>query len=66
MFFSQSFIPASENELFVYWKQYFLFQVFFLLMETITETLGKSIFKDEIYSFQRKGLLLLVDNWFSG
>ena len=35
---------------FVYWKQYFLIPSFFLLMENITETWGKSNFKDEPYS----------------
>ena len=49
-FFSQSFIPVSENKLFVYWKQYFFIQSFFLLMENITEIWGKSDFKDEPYS----------------
>ena len=48
--FSQSFIPASENEFFVYWKQYCFTLEFFLLVETIVETWRKSIFKDETYS----------------
>ena len=50
--FSQSFIPASENEFLVYWKQYFkptVFQVFFLLTENITEIWGKSSFKRTIF-----------------
>ena len=34
---------ASGNNLFVNWKQ------FFLLVETIIETWGKVILKDEIY-----------------
>ena len=50
IFFSQSFIPASENEFFVYWKQYCFIPIFFLLVEIIIETWGKSIFKDEKYS----------------
>ena len=41
IFFSQSFIAASENEFFVYWKQNFLIPSFFLLMENITE-IGES------------------------
>ena len=48
--FSQSFIPASENEFFVYWKQYCFTLEFFLLVETIVEIWRKSIFKDETYS----------------
>ena len=44
-FFSQSFILASENEFFVYWKQYFFIPSFFLLMENITETWGSQILK---------------------
>ena len=49
-FLSQSFIPAGENEFFVYWKQYFFIPSFFLLMENITEIWAKSNFKDEPYS----------------
>ena len=37
MFYNQSSIPASENESFVYWKQYFFIARFFLLMENISE-----------------------------
>ena len=43
--FSQSFIPASENEFFVYWKQCFLIPSFFLLMENNTEIWGSQILK---------------------
>ena len=50
IFFSQSSIPASENEFFVYWKQCFFIPRFFLLMKNITEICGKSNFKDEPYS----------------
>ena len=50
IFFSQSSIPASENEFFVYWKQCFFIPSFFLLMKNITEICGKSNFKDEPYS----------------
>ena len=50
IFFSQSFIPASENEFFVYWKQCFFIPSFFLLMENNTEIWGKSNFKEEPYS----------------
>ena len=49
IFFSQSFIPAGENEFLVNWKQYCSVSSFFLLVETIIETWGKSIFEDEIY-----------------
>ena len=45
IFFSQSFIPASENEFFVYWKQCFFIPRFFLLMENNTEIWGKPILK---------------------
>ena len=45
IFFSQSFIPTSEKELFVDWS-IFLFQAFFLLIENITEIWGKSNFKE--------------------
>ena len=48
IFFSQSFIPAGENEFLVNWKQYCSVSSFFLLVETIIETWGKSIFEDEI------------------
>ena len=37
IFFSQSFILASEYEFTVYWKQYFFYFKFFLLMENITK-----------------------------
>ena len=52
IFFSRTFIPASGNEFFVYWKQYCFIRSFFLLVETTTETWGKSLVKDEIYSCQ--------------
>ena len=48
--FSQSFILASGNEFFVYWKQYCIIPSFSLLVETTTEIREKSIFKDESYS----------------
>ena len=49
VFFNQSFIPASGNEFFVYWKQYYFIPSFFLLIENIIEIQGKSNFKDEPY-----------------
>ena len=56
IFFSKSFILASENELFVFWKQYCFIPSFFLLMENITEIWGKSNFKEEPYSCKWKPL----------
>ena len=48
----KSFIPASRNEFFVYWKKYCFILSFFLLVENVIETWGKSIFKDQIQSCQ--------------
>ena len=45
MFYNQSSIPASENEFFVYWKQYFFVASFFPLMENICEKGAIQIFK---------------------
>ena len=41
----KSFIPASRNEFFVYWKKYCFILSFFLLVENVIETWGKSILK---------------------
>ena len=53
IFFSQSFIPASENEFFVHWKHCFFIPNFFLLMENSTEIWRKTNFKHERYSSAR-------------
>ena len=45
IFFSQSFISASEVKIFVYWKQHCFIVRFFLLAETMIEMRAKSIFK---------------------
>ena len=51
--FSQTFIPASENEFSVYWKQYFFYSKFFLLMENITEIWVNQILKTNHISASR-------------
>ena len=53
IFFSQSFIPASESEFFVFRKQYFFFfPSFLLLMENVNEIWGNSNFKDKLHFCQ--------------
>ena len=54
IFFSQSFIPASGNEIFCLLEKVLFYSEFFLLVETIIKTWRKSIFKDEIYSCYSK------------
>ena len=47
IFFSQSFILASENDFFFYWKQCFFIPRLFMLLENNIEIWGKSNFNDE-------------------
>ena len=45
--FRESFIPASGNEFFVCWKEYYFLPSLFLLVEAIIEIRRKSPFKEK-------------------
>ena len=64
IFFSKSFIPASKNEFFVYWKQYCFIPRFFLVKGNITEIQGKSNFKEEPYFCQWRPLSFDFSRYF--
>ena len=49
-FFSQSFIPAGWNEFFCLLGTVLFYSELFFLVESIFESWGKSVFKDEMYS----------------
>ena len=58
IFFRQSFITASKNKFFLSMEIVLFYPEFFLLMETIIETWGMSVFKDKIYSCQWTSFLI--------
>ena len=50
IFFSQSFIPTSRKKVFCLMETVLFYSEFLLLVKTIIETWGKSIFNGKIYS----------------